>query len=229
MDQPKPPKIRREEGMGLYNAVIFYFTSCVYTVIALVNAGTSDFPLITSSCSPSHVASYPLISVCCSWVGTRINSFLLLRNENAKIHRTEAYRTSQVVLRRGFDFLAQFQLAEEFNPDEHSLEVHLRRGSRPAYSRATHFVSRIGRKPSRSYQWAGSTMRTNGEVVTVAVKTPVDVPVGEYEVEAEVEHDGVSSKFVCQETVVFLFNPWHEGVCVHPPATTLICHRLMIA
>ena len=146
--------------------------------------------------------------------GTQISSFLLLRDENAKIHRTEVYRTSQVVLRRGFDFLAQFQLSDEFNPDEHSLEVHFRRGSRPAYSRETHFVSRIGRKPTRSYQWPGSTLKTNREVVKVAVKTPVDVPVGEYEVEAEVCHDGASSKFVCQETVVFLFNPWHEGVCV---------------
>ena len=150
----------------------------------------------------------------CSWAGTRINSFLLLRDENAKSHRTESYRTSQVVLRRGFDFLAQFQLAEEFNPDEHSLEVHFRRGPRPAYSRGTHFVSRIGRKPSRSYHWPGSTRKTNREVVTVSLETPVDVPVGEYEVEAEVEHEGVTSKFVCEETVVFLFNPWHEGVCV---------------
>ena len=146
---------------------------------------------------------------------TQISSFLLLRDENAKIHRTEVYRTSQVVLRRGFDFLAQFQLSDEFNPDEHSLEVHFRRGPRPAYSRETHFVSRIGRKPTRSYQWPGSTLTTNKDVVKVAVKTPVDVPVGEYEVEAEVCRDGASSKFVCQETVVFLFNPWHEGVCVH--------------
>lgn len=156
----------------------------------------------------------PLTAVPCSCSGTRINSFLLLRNENTKIHRTEAYRTPQVVLRRGFDFLAQFQLATEFNPDEHSLEVHFRRGPRPAYSRATHFVSRIGRKPSRSYHWPGSTLKTNREVVTVAVQTPVDVPVGEYEVEAEVEHEEVTNKFTCQETVVFLFNPWHEGVCV---------------
>lgn len=155
--------------------------------------------------------------------GTRINSFLLLRNENAKSHRTEFYRTSQVVLRRGFDFLAQFQLAEEFNPDEHSLEVHFRRGPRPAYSRGTHFVSRIGRKPSRSYHWPGSTRMTNREVVTVAVETPVDVPVGEYEVEAEVEHEGVTSKFVCEETVVFLFNPWHEGVCANLPQEVQQC------
>nr|WVH01986.1 protein-glutamine gamma-glutamyltransferase K-like isoform X5 [Halisarca dujardinii] len=131
--------------------------------------------------------------------------------ENAKNHRTDAYRTREVVLRRGFDFVVDFNLTEEFNPDQHNLEVHFWRGESPAFKRATKFVSVIGHRASRSYHWPGSVQKTHGEVVRVAVSIPVDCPVGLYSMEGEIrDTEGASSKYECPEKLAIIFNPWHE-------------------
>ena len=100
----------------------------------------------------------------------KITAFAVLHSENKQNHMSDDYQTEQVVLRRGFDALMTFQLSDELDPDRHSLAIHFNCGTRPSYSRHTHFVSRIGVKPTRSYHWSGSVVLTERTSVEVAVK-----------------------------------------------------------
>lgn len=143
----------------------------------------------------------------------KIEGFDLLKEENAKQHRTSMYEGDQVVLRRGGKFHVRFTLNQEFDKTKHALNVEFRRGTTPNFKRGTRFECVIDRRAVREWEWRGSVERVQEKTVDSVVEIPVNTPVGEYEVIAEVvdERNGKQEEYGVDTKVVILFNPFNKG------------------
>ena len=143
----------------------------------------------------------------------KIYAFDLLKEKNAKQHRTSMYEGDQVVLRRGGKFHIHFTLNQEFDKAKHALNVEFRRGTTPDFKRGTRFECVMGRRAVREWEWQGSVEGVQGKTVDAVVEIPVNTPVGEYEVIAKVvdERNGKEEDYGVDTKVVILFNPFNKG------------------
>ena len=143
----------------------------------------------------------------------KIEGIDLMKKENATLHHTTLYEGDQVVLRRGGKFHVRFTLNQEFDKTKHTLNVEFRRGTAPSFQRGTRFECVVDRRAVREWEWWGSVEGTQGNTVDVVVNIPVNTPVGEYEVIAEVvdQRNGKQEDFGADKKVVILFNPFDKG------------------
>ena len=143
----------------------------------------------------------------------KIEGFDLMKKENARQHHTSMYEGDQVVLRRGGKFHVRFTLNQEFDKTKHALNVEFRRGTAPSFQRGTRFECVVDRRAVCEWEWRGIVEGMQGNTVDVVVIIPVNTPVGEYEVIAEVvdERNGKQEDFGVDTKVVILFNPFDKG------------------
>ncbi|XP_022660627.1 hemocyte protein-glutamine gamma-glutamyltransferase-like [Varroa destructor] len=144
--------------------------------------------------------------------------------ENASIHRTNRYaltscgEDSSLVVRRGQVIKASFvfnrpinwatdQIALVFSgqgsstsgiPNEFALGI-------PAE------LTSAEQMPPKASDWSVALTFHQGRIITVAVLSPPDTPVGLYKIHFDIRHAVSNSqrKSVMQESIYMLFNPWH--------------------
>lgn len=146
----------------------------------------------------------------------KIRGFDLLKRENEPKHITHHYCTDKVVLRRGFGFTVRIFLSKEYDQQRHALNVEFRRGVKPGFLNNSRFECIIDRRAVRNWEWSGSVKSKHDKSVDVEVAIPVDAPVGEYEVIAEVVDLKTNRQdcFKAERNVVILFNPWDSSECM---------------
>ena len=77
----------------------------------------------------------------------------------------------------------------------------------------TRFECLIERRAVRDWEWPGHIDSINGKVVEASVEIPVDVPVGQYELTAELVNlrtGEETTKNLTENEVVIIFNPWNK-------------------
>ena len=136
-----------------------------------------------------------------------------LKDDNSKRSHTEMYDTEKMVLRRGSTFKILLSLSGALEDlTRYSLTLTFTRGKKPSLLDGSQFEVHIGRSSPRDWEWSGKLEKNDEKEMLIAVEIPIDVPVGEYEVEVKTCDSEVNGEQVVQAgKVAILFNPWHEG------------------
>ena len=148
----------------------------------------------------------------------------LYEKENAKLHHTINYELVHLepatpVLRRGQSFHVALRFNREYVDETDIVRLLFNFGPNPNVLRGTRGVNTITSRDSYLTDleaWGVRLVGVNGVDLTAEVKSPIDSPVGIWQL--NVETTVVGSKrhpntYNYDKDIYLLFNPWLKGEC----------------
>ncbi|XP_061320474.1 protein-glutamine gamma-glutamyltransferase 4 [Pezoporus flaviventris] len=128
-----------------------------------------------------------------------------LKSQNCRLHHTDAYNTSNLVVRRGQPFQLQLTFSRELQaPDKLSLRFSI--GENPMRSRGT-LMSLNPRREEDLSRWQISILKSSGKECLLSVTSSPMAPVGKYTLNIKTGNNIYKPE---NSEVYLLFNPWCE-------------------
>ncbi|POI34266.1 hypothetical protein CIB84_001982 [Bambusicola thoracicus] len=129
-----------------------------------------------------------------------------LKSQNSVQHHTDAYNTSNLVVRRGQPFLLQLTLSRELRAAD-KLSLHFSIGERPMEPTGT-MMSLNPRSTRNVSGWQIAIVKSSGTECTLSVTSAPNAAVGIYGLMVKTGPNVYKPE---NNTVYLLFNPWCEG------------------
>ncbi|XP_077995167.1 hemocyte protein-glutamine gamma-glutamyltransferase-like [Glandiceps talaboti] len=145
----------------------------------------------------------------------RVTDIGVKKFKNAKTHYTSEYEVSNLVIRRGQEFLVTVFFDKNFNDDLHDLSLELRLGYKPVISDGS-LVDLPRVKSAVVDDWGFQITRNDASAVDVTVYTPADCLVGKYKLVATATTEKVKEDiYELKDEIIILFNPWCKSDAVY--------------
>ncbi|XP_061443189.1 protein-glutamine gamma-glutamyltransferase 4 [Rhineura floridana] len=135
-----------------------------------------------------------------------------LREQNARLHRTNNYNNRSLIVRRGQEFQLKLTFSRELK-DNDKVTLQFSIGEKPMKSNGTH-LSLNARSRQNAHTWCANICQTNGKECLVAVTSPADAIIGKYLLNVETGPKGYTTD---NNFVYILFNPWCKADSVFMP------------
>uniref|UniRef100_A0A8C9L9J1 Protein-glutamine gamma-glutamyltransferase 4 n=1 Tax=Pavo cristatus TaxID=9049 RepID=A0A8C9L9J1_PAVCR len=135
----------------------------------------------------------------------KVTKFDFLKSQNSVQHHTDAYNTSNLVVRRGQPFLLQLTLSRELRAAD-KLSLHFSVGERPMEPTGT--LMSLNPRSRNVSGWQISIVKSSGTECTLSVTSAPNAAVGIYGL---IVKTGPNIYKPENNAVYLLFNPWCEG------------------
>ncbi|NWX14609.1 TGM4 glutamyltransferase, partial [Aegotheles bennettii] len=129
-----------------------------------------------------------------------------LKSENGRLHHTDAYNISNLVVRRGQPFQLQLTFSRELRSTD-KLALRFGIGEKPMKITGT-LMSLNPRREQDLGGWQISIVENNGKECRLSVTSSPKAPVGKYILNVKTETSIYKPE---NDAVYLLFNPWCEG------------------
>ncbi|XP_056406403.1 protein-glutamine gamma-glutamyltransferase E-like [Hyla sarda] len=134
------------------------------------------------------------------------------KESNMKAHRTDNYKSSNLILRRGQEFRIQLHFNRPLQKGD-KVEFIAGTGPAPEESQDTLAVFQLsGSKKGKT--WMASIDSGSSAEVKVTIKTPSGAPIGPYKMSLYISSKRKKSYFRLDD-VILLFNPWAKDDVVY--------------
>ncbi|NXD67019.1 TGM4 glutamyltransferase, partial [Eolophus roseicapillus] len=135
----------------------------------------------------------------------KVTGLDFLKSQNCRLHHTDAYNISNLVVRRGQPFQLQLTFSRELQaPDKLSLRFGI--GENPMRSRGT-LMSLNPRREEDLSRWQISIVKSSGKECLLSVTSSPMAPVGKYILNVKTGNNIYKPE---NGEVYLLFNPWCE-------------------
>ncbi|KAM9025292.1 protein-glutamine gamma-glutamyltransferase 4 isoform 1-T2 [Ara ararauna] len=135
----------------------------------------------------------------------KVTGLDFLKSQNCRLHHTDAYNISNLVVRRGQPFQLQLTFSRELQaPDKLSLRFSI--GENPMRSRGT-LMSLNPRREEDLSRWQISIIKSSGKECLLSVTSSPMAPVGKYTLNVKTGNNIYNPE---NGEVYLLFNPWCE-------------------
>ncbi|XP_070554009.1 protein-glutamine gamma-glutamyltransferase K-like [Ptychodera flava] len=132
----------------------------------------------------------------------------LQKLQNSKEHHTDEYELEELVVRRGQPINLTIYLNQEYNADDHAIELELRVEN---YS-GINYGTRVPIPQVNSTQeddWGIHVIKSDGNKVECVMYTAADCLVAKYKLYVETYTKGEDEfRFECPDEFCMIFNPW---------------------
>uniref|UniRef100_A0A8C1K6Y3 Protein-glutamine gamma-glutamyltransferase K n=1 Tax=Cyprinus carpio TaxID=7962 RepID=A0A8C1K6Y3_CYPCA len=175
------------------------------------NTNTTGGPSASAPPAATPAASDTLLTV---------QSVDLLKSKdgpNRREHRTEAYFSDKLIIRRGQTFQMWIEFSRPFNPKSDRLQLQLKLGERPISSRGTGIQISVPLVDVlEDDRWEMKIVEQKDKRVRLAVNTLPNASIGRYKVTVESFSPKGKLLYPCTPNDVYmLFNPWCEDDAVY--------------
>ncbi|XP_041376648.1 hemocyte protein-glutamine gamma-glutamyltransferase-like [Gigantopelta aegis] len=174
-----------------------------------------------------------------------VKSIELHKGDNCERHHTDRYECTEsgevngeefgaeLVVRRGDEFLVTIELDRPYDKHSHHLNIVFKTGERPLPSKGTFAVCTLNEKAecitdSGGHCWGVRLVTQDAYCITVAVYSPPDCPIGEWEmivktvVRGQTGSEEATWYYECPEDITILLNPWCKDDAVYLPDEELL-------
>ncbi|NXL47074.1 TGM4 glutamyltransferase, partial [Podilymbus podiceps] len=145
----------------------------------------------------------------CPGTDLKVTGIDFLKSQNSQQHRTDAYNTKNLVVRRGQAFQLQLSFSRELTATD-KLSLRFGIGKRPMKIRGT-LMSLHLREEQNLSGWQISLVKKNGKECLLSVTSSPRAPVGKYILNVKT---GTNLYKPEDSPVYLLFNPWCEADAV---------------
>ncbi|NXT51961.1 TGM4 glutamyltransferase, partial [Pluvianellus socialis] len=135
----------------------------------------------------------------------RVTGVDFLKNQNTRLHHTDAYNIKNLVVRRGQPFQLQVSFSRELRADD-KLALRFGIGEKPMKIRGTLLSLNPRREPDFS-GWQISIVKSSGKECLLSVTSSPSAPVGKYTLNVKTGSNIYKPE---SDDVYLLFNPWCE-------------------
>ncbi|XP_054848136.1 protein-glutamine gamma-glutamyltransferase 4 [Eublepharis macularius] len=135
-----------------------------------------------------------------------------LRDQNTRLHHTNDYTNSSLIVRRGDEFQLKVTFSRELK-DQDKITLQLTIGENPKQSSGT-LLSLNARSGQEVNRWRATIRQTNGKECLVVVTSPADAIVGKYLLNVKTGPNIYQPEKRC---IYVLFNPWCKADSVFMP------------
>ncbi|XP_009704362.1 PREDICTED: protein-glutamine gamma-glutamyltransferase 4 [Cariama cristata] len=139
------------------------------------------------------------------WTDLKVTGIDFLRNQNSRLHHTDAYDIKNLVVRRGQPFQLQLSFSRELKATD-KLALRFGIGENPMKIRGT-LMSLKPREEQDLSGWQISTIKKSDKECLVSVTSSPRAPVGKYILNVKTG----TNIYKPETSIYLLFNPWCEG------------------
>ncbi|KAM8874912.1 protein-glutamine gamma-glutamyltransferase K-like isoform 1-T4 [Spinachia spinachia] len=148
--------------------------------------------------------------------GSELHEFLLTvqsvdlmksqSGENRTEHRTERFRSDDLIIRRGQTFPVWITLSRPFRQDTDKLHLELKTGKLPTVAKGTHVIIPLVEELADD-RWEAAVVKQVDKKILLSVNSSPTAAIGRYRLTVETNTTG-GSKHQPANDIFLLFNPW---------------------
>ncbi|XP_032091573.1 protein-glutamine gamma-glutamyltransferase 4 isoform X1 [Thamnophis elegans] len=135
-----------------------------------------------------------------------------LRYDNTRLHHTNEFSHSSLIVRRGQEFRLKVTFSRELQ-DSDKVTLQLSIGHTPMPSNGT-FITLNPRTQQDAQPWHANICQTNGKECEIVIASPADAIIGKYLLKVDT---GSNIYSPTKNFIYILFNPWCQADSVFMP------------